>query len=315
MGEWIGRGRKARRAYGFDEIAIVPGNVTINPDEVDISWQVGEYKFDIPIIGAAMDGVVDPNFAVLMGKAGGFAVLNLEGVYTRYDDPYSIIQEIIQSPPEKATELVQRLYQPPVKEELISKRIEEIKSKGAPAVVSCVPQVCERYGAIAQEAGLKLDSEGWIKIDDLIRGIREVWRNKHLYQWVTRDHILAIAALDPKGRFEIRDNYIRACYGHSIKADLKYKEDTKVKILYHGTTEEAWAKIRYEGLKPGRRLWVHLSGNINDAYEVARRHGSRIVILLIDIECLRRRGIKIFKASKSVWVVKYVPPECIKRIR
>jgi len=153
MGEWIGRGRKARRAYGFDEIAIVPGNVTINPDEVDISWQVGEYKFDIPIIGAAMDGVVDPNFAVLMGKAGGFAVLNLEGVYTRYDDPYSIIEEIIQSPPEKATELVQRLYQPPVKEELISKRIEEIKSKGAPAVVSCVPQVCERYGAIAQEAG------------------------------------------------------------------------------------------------------------------------------------------------------------------
>ncbi len=168
---------------------------------------------------------------------------------------------------------------------------------------------------IPWEAGLKLDSEGWIKIDDLIRGIREVWRNKHLYQWVTRDHILAIAALDPKGRFEIRDNYIRACYGHSIKADLKYKEDTKVKILYHGTTEEAWAKIRYEGLKPGRRLWVHLSGNINDAYEVARRHGSRIVILLIDIECLRRRGIKIFKASKSVWVVKYVPPECIKRIR
>jgi len=121
--------------------------------------------------------------------------------------------------------------------------------------------------------------------------------------------------LDSKDRFKVRGEYIKARYRHSIKVNPRYEEDTKVKILYHGTTEEAWAKIRYEGLKPGRRLWVHLSGNINDAYEVARRHGSRIVILLIDIECLRRRGIKIFKASKSVWVVKYVPPECIKRIR
>ncbi len=153
MGEWIGRRRKARRAYGFDEIAIVPGNVTLNPDEVDITWKVGDITFDIPFMAAAMDGVVDPAFAALIGKFGGFGILNLEGIYTRYDDPQAILSEIVQAPPEKATELVQRLYQPPIKEELIPERIREIKKDGAPAVVSCVPQLCERYGPIAQEAG------------------------------------------------------------------------------------------------------------------------------------------------------------------
>lgn len=153
MGEWIGRGRKARRAYGFDEIAIVHGNVTINPDEVDTSWGLGKLKFEVPIIAAAMDGVVDPKFAILMSKYGSFGILNLEGIYTRYDDPYTIIEEFIQAPADKATALVQQLYHPPIKEELIGKRIEEIKNAGAIAVVSCVPQKCERFGAIAQEAG------------------------------------------------------------------------------------------------------------------------------------------------------------------
>lgn len=153
MGEWIGRGRKARRAYSFDEIAIVPGNLTINPDEVDTDWSLDKFKFEIPIIAAAMDGVVDPNFALLMSKFGGFGILNLEGIYTRYDDPYVIIAEIVKAPAEKATALVQQLYQPPIKEELIGRRIEEIKSKGAITVVSCVPQRCERFGPLAQEAG------------------------------------------------------------------------------------------------------------------------------------------------------------------
>ena len=153
MGEWIGRGRKARRAYGFDEIAIVPGRETINPQEVDFSWTIAGRRFDIPIIAAAMDGVVDPNFAILMGKHGGLAILNLEGVQTRYDDPREILESIAAATPEQATELVQRLYQKPIKEGLISQRIEQIKKAGVPAVVSCIPHNAERFGRIALEAG------------------------------------------------------------------------------------------------------------------------------------------------------------------
>lgn len=153
MGEWIGRGRKARRSYGFDEIALVPGEVTINPDETDISWKVGSEKVEIPIIAAAMDGVVDTKFAIAMGKLGGLAMLNLEGVQTRYDDPSEILQEIAAATPEKATELLQKLYLPPIKEELISTRIEEMKKAGVQALVSSIPQKAEKFGAIAQEAG------------------------------------------------------------------------------------------------------------------------------------------------------------------
>ncbi|MCX7719080.1 MAG: GuaB3 family IMP dehydrogenase-related protein [Candidatus Sumerlaeaceae bacterium] len=153
MGEWIGRGRKARRAYGFDEIAIVPGTVTINPNEVDVSWELGGLRFEMPIIAAAMDGVVDPDFSILMGKLGGLAILNLEGVWTRYEDPRDILTEIASATPERATELVQQLYQPPVREDLISRRVEYIKKAGVPAIVSSIPQRAERYGALAEEAG------------------------------------------------------------------------------------------------------------------------------------------------------------------
>jgi IMP dehydrogenase len=153
MGEWIGRGRKARRAYGFDEISIVPGNVTLNPEEVDISWEIGGKRFAIPIVAAAMDGVVDVPFAIEMGRLGGFGILNLEGVQTRYENPEEVIREIVQASPKEATELVQRIYQPPIKEELVSRRVSEIKAGGAPAVVSAIPQRAERFGALAQEAG------------------------------------------------------------------------------------------------------------------------------------------------------------------
>ncbi|MBI3999202.1 MAG: IMP dehydrogenase, partial [Candidatus Omnitrophica bacterium] len=110
MGEWIGKDRKARRCYGFDEIALVPSTVTINPDEVDISWEINGRKFSIPFLASAMDGVVDPKFAVAMGKLGAIAVLNLEGIYTRYDDYEPILDDIAKASPEKATELVQKLY-------------------------------------------------------------------------------------------------------------------------------------------------------------------------------------------------------------
>ena len=130
MGMWVGRGRKARRCYGFDEIALVPGNVTINPEEVDASWQIDKMKLKVPIIASAMDGVVDVRFAIAMGKLGGLAVLNLEGIQTRYDNPDEVIKRIAKATPQKATELVQSIYLKPIKEKLISKRIREIKKAG-----------------------------------------------------------------------------------------------------------------------------------------------------------------------------------------
>jgi len=153
MGMWVGRGRKGRRCYGFDEIALVPGSVTINPDEVNTGWEIGGKKFDVPIVAAAMDGVVDTRFAIAMGKLGGLAVLNLEGVQTRYEDPSGVLDKIAKASPDEATELVQSIYLEPIKEKLISARIKEIKNAGVPAVVSAIPQKAKRFGAIAQEAG------------------------------------------------------------------------------------------------------------------------------------------------------------------
>lgn len=153
MSEFIGKDRKARRAYGFDEIALVPGEVTVNPDEVDITLKIGDEKFDIPFLASAMDGVVDPKFAIAMGKLGGLAVLNLEGIYTRYEDYESILNDISKATPEEATKLVQKLYVEPVKEKLVAKRVAEIKKAKVPCAVSSIPQKAERYGKIAQEAG------------------------------------------------------------------------------------------------------------------------------------------------------------------
>lgn len=153
MAEWIGIGRRARRCYGFDEVALVPGDKTINPNEVDISWSIGNMKFGIPIMAASMDGVVNVKFAVEMGKLGGIAVLNLDGVQTRYDDPDKILDQIAESSPEEATKLIQTLYTKPVKESLISKRVAEIKKHKVPVVVSCIPQNAKRFCEIAVEAG------------------------------------------------------------------------------------------------------------------------------------------------------------------
>ena len=122
MADWIGIGRRARRCYGFDEVALVPGDVTINPNEVDTSWSIDGKKFKVPILAAAMDGVVDVDYAVKMGKLGGIAVLNLDGVQTRYDNPKKVLNEIASATPEEATKLVQSVYCKPVKESLIAKR-------------------------------------------------------------------------------------------------------------------------------------------------------------------------------------------------
>lgn len=153
MADWIGIGRRARRCYGFDEVALVPGNVTINPNEVDTTFQIGKLKFSVPILAAAMDGVVDVKFAVAMGKLGGIAVLNLDGIQTRYDNPSEVLDQIAQATPDEATKLVQSVYLTPVKEKLIEKRISEIKKHKVPAIVSCIPQNADRFHKIAQKAG------------------------------------------------------------------------------------------------------------------------------------------------------------------
>ncbi len=153
MAEWIGIGRRARRCYGFDEVALVPGMLTINPNEVATTWTLGSVDFDVPILAAAMDGVVDVNFAVAMGKLGGIAVLNLDGVQTRYDNPSEVLSQIASASPEEATKLVQTVYTQAVQEKLIAARVEEIKSHNVPAIVSCIPQNAQKYSQIAQEAG------------------------------------------------------------------------------------------------------------------------------------------------------------------
>ncbi len=156
MADWIGINRRARRCYGFDEVALVPGDRTVNPNEVDTSVRIGKHKFDVPILAASMDGVVDVNFAIAMGKLGGIAVLNLDGIQTRYDNPSDILDQIANASPEEATKLVQSLYDAkkfPVKEKLIAKRIEEIKKAKVPAVVSCIPQNAEQFSKIAVAAG------------------------------------------------------------------------------------------------------------------------------------------------------------------
>ena len=153
MGEWIGKDRKARRCYGFDEIALVPGNITVNPNQADTTWKIGGLSFKVPIIAAAMDGVVDVKFAIEFGKLGGFAVLNLEGIQARYDNPEDVLAKIARATPQQATELVQSIYTKPIKEKLIQKRIARIKKAKVPAVVSAIPTRAERFGKIAQEAG------------------------------------------------------------------------------------------------------------------------------------------------------------------
>src|SRR3989337_2527788 len=119
MGMWIGRGRKARIAYGFDDIALVPGTVTVSPNEADVSWELCGRRIELPIIAAAMDGVGDPQFAIEMGRLGGLAVLNLEGIQTRYEKPDEVIERITSWSQEEAPRITQSIYGEPIKEELI----------------------------------------------------------------------------------------------------------------------------------------------------------------------------------------------------
>src|SRR6266516_7282212 len=132
----IGIGKAGRRAYGFDEVAIVPSRRTRDPDDVDVSWEIDAWTFGLPMMASAMDGVVSPATAIEVGRLGGLAVLNLEGLQTRYEDPDPIFEEIAHLPDEKATRRMQELYAEPIQPELVTKRIREIKEGGVVAAAS-----------------------------------------------------------------------------------------------------------------------------------------------------------------------------------
>jgi len=150
----IGIGKSGRRAYGFDDIAIVPSRRTRDPEDVDITWEVDAYKLELPMMAAAMDGVVSPATAIEIGRLGGLACLNLEGLWTRYEDPEPIFEEIATLSPEKATRRMQELYAEPLKEELIGQRIREIKAGGVIACASLTPQRVEQFAKHVLDAEL-----------------------------------------------------------------------------------------------------------------------------------------------------------------
>jgi IMP dehydrogenase len=152
----IGRGKSARRAYGFDDIAIVPSRRTRDPDDVDITWKLGDYRFELPLLASAMDGVVSPTTAGIIGRLGGLAVLNLEGIFTRYEDAEEQLDRIAGLPKEAATRELQEIYREPVKEELIAQRIREVKAEGVVCAASLTPQRVLRYHELALDAGLDI---------------------------------------------------------------------------------------------------------------------------------------------------------------
>ncbi len=152
----IGIGKSGRRAWGFDDIAIVPSRRTRDPDDVDISWEIAGLEFGLPMMASAMDSGVSPATAARIGRLGGLAVLNLEGLWTRYEDPDAMFAEIAELPAEKATRRMQEIYAEPIKEHLIGQRVAEIKQAGVKAAGSLTPQRVSRYAPLTVEAGLDL---------------------------------------------------------------------------------------------------------------------------------------------------------------
>jgi IMP dehydrogenase len=148
--------KEIERAYGFDEVALVPGDVTINPDQTNIEFAVSDYTFPIPVLASAMDAIVDTAFAIKFSKLGGLAVLNLEGVQARYENPHEVLSQIAQTPEREVTSLLQKIYSEPIKEKLISKRIGAIKQAGAVCAVSVTPTNTKRLAPIAKDAGMDI---------------------------------------------------------------------------------------------------------------------------------------------------------------
>lgn len=166
---------------------------------------------------------------------------------------------------------------------------------------------------IAKDLGLKISKDGWVNVSELVARIKN-WK-PNSYGWVENEHIIAIAEVDSKGRFEVSSGLIRARYGHTMDVDVQLPEDNEVSVLYHGTTVDKLNDILAHGLKPMERRRVHLTSSFEEALDNARRKGPNVVILEVDTTKLRSKGIKIFKAGKNVYVTDFIPPDCIKRCR
>jgi putative RNA 2'-phosphotransferase len=156
-----------------------------------------------------------------------------------------------------------------------------------------------------EEFGLRPDTEGFVGLKELVDAL------KKRYPDVTEEFVKEIVESDPKGRYEIRGERIRARYGHSFPVSLNHEEDRESRFLYHGTPRRNLPGILREGLKPMKRQFVHLSTDRMEALETGRRHGRDVVLLVIDADCLRRKGLRVYRAGKNVRIVERVPPECI----
>ncbi|MFT8358824.1 GuaB3 family IMP dehydrogenase-related protein [Bifidobacterium aquikefiri] len=152
----IGLGKKARLAYSLDDVAIVPSRRTRDPEDVSTSWQIDAYEFDIPVLGAPMDSVMSPQTAIALGKLGGLGVLDMEGLWTRYEDPTLLLQEISELPADKATARIQEIYREPIKAELIAERIQEIRKAGVTVAGALSPQHTQEFTSTLIQAGVDL---------------------------------------------------------------------------------------------------------------------------------------------------------------
>jgi IMP dehydrogenase len=149
----IGKTRQLRQTYGFDEVAIVPGDVTLNPDQTSTEFTIENFTFSFPIVTSAMDSVVDVDFAIAFGKLGGLAILNLDGIQARYEKPDEVLAEIARAADEEVTALMQRIYTEPIKDKLVGERVEAVKKAGVTCAVSLIPANTKRLAPIVAEAG------------------------------------------------------------------------------------------------------------------------------------------------------------------
>ena len=156
--------KELRRTYGFDEVAIAPGHITVNPEMTSTEFSVDGITLDTPVLASAMDAVVSPSFSVEMHKKGGLGVMNLEGVQARYENPDEILEEVISTPQQEVTALLQKLYSAPIREDLIGKRVEEMKKDGAKCAVSVTPASTKKFAPIAAEAGADMMKEIYDRI-------------------------------------------------------------------------------------------------------------------------------------------------------
>ncbi len=152
----IGIGKSGRRAYGFDDITVVPSRRTRDPEDVSIAWEIDAYRFELPLVASAMDGVVSPEIAIRIGQLGGLGVLNLEGLWTRYDDPEPLLQEIAELPEDRATERMQGIYAEPIKSDLITARVKQIRDAGVTVAASLTPQRTVQFAQTVLDSGVDL---------------------------------------------------------------------------------------------------------------------------------------------------------------